>query len=205
LVWIAASAAILAAASCVPSLQPLFEDEDLIFEPGLLGSWTGEDGPDRWTFERGAGRLYRLTAAQSEFETGGGRDKPARIPGQAMAFVGRLGRLGGRLFLDLTPDESGPPPVRNELYNMHIVPAHTFWRVRIAGDELTLEPFSPDWLGGALKEGRLKIAHVRTGGRVILTASTAELQAFIRTYADDADAFPAPDAPLRRASRTAEK
>ncbi len=178
--------AVLLALSCVRSLQPLYEDEDLVFEPRLLGTWTDSDGEDEWTFARGEGNEYVLTCLTGEDEV-------------KAEFCGRLGKLGGAYFLDLFPEKGGAPMPKNDLLTMHLIPAHTFWRVRlIAEGGLHLDPFNADWLKDGIREGRLKIAHVETPDEVILTAGTSELQAFLARLATDNEAFTPSDEALRK-------
>jgi len=186
-VFAAAFAAVLmaAAASCIQSLQPLFEDDDLIFDSRFLGVWTDSQGQDSWSFERGREKEYRLVCRSAE------DDETAR-------FVGRLGRLGGALFLDIFPEDKGNPRPRNEMLVLHLLPVHTLWRVRFEGEGLCLESMDPDWLKEQIDAGRAKIAHVRSGDRLVLTADTAALQAFFAGQAANDKAFPRSDSPLRR-------
>jgi hypothetical protein len=178
------AAVLTAGASCVRSLQPLFGDEDLVFEPRLIGAWTDSDGQDNWTFEKSGEKEYLLTCRASEDQ-------------ETALFRGRLGKLGGAYFLDLTPDkESGGRP-HNDLLALHLVPAHTFWKVRFEGG-LHLDPFSQDWLKEGIEAGRIKIGHVQTPDEVILTADTRELQALLAGAAKDEEAFPPSREPLRK-------
>ncbi|MDD8026386.1 MAG: hypothetical protein PHI34_07720 [Acidobacteriota bacterium] len=170
--------------SCVHSLQPLYEDKDLVFEPRLLGTWTDGDGEDAWTFERGSGDTYFLTCRTSEDL-------------EAARFEGRLGKLGGAYFLDLFPDRNASNKMPNGLLAMHLVPAHMFWRVRFEGG-LHIDPFSQDWLKAGIAAGRIKIAHVETPDEILLTAGSKELQAFLAGLAADLEAFPPSDKPLRK-------
>jgi hypothetical protein len=176
--------AVLLAFSCVRSLQPLYEDEDLVFEPRLLGTWTDGDGKDDWTFARGVGNEYILTCLTGEDEV-------------KAKFRARLGKLGGAFFLDLFPEKGGAPMPKNDLLTMHLIPAHTFWRVRFDGG-LHLDPFNADWLKEGIREGRLKIPHVETPDEIILTASMPDLQAFLAGLASDNEAFPPSDEALRK-------
>jgi len=172
------------AASCVRSLQPLYEDGDLVFEPRLVGSWTDEDGEDSWTFERYDEKEYLLTCRTGE-------DREAAV------FRGRLGKLGGAYFLDLTPEKKTGGKPGNEFLALHLVPAHTFWRVRFE-DGLHLDPFSPDWLKEAIASGRVKTAHYAAPEEIILTAGPKDLQALLAGLAKDDEAFPPSDHPLRK-------
>ena len=172
------------ALSCIRSLQPLYEDKDLVFEPRLIGTWTDGEGEDAWTFERAEGKEYFLTCRTSEDET-------------AARFRGRLGKLGGAFFLDLYPDKGNAALPRNDFLAMHLVPAHTFWRVRFE-DGLHLDPFNADWLKEGIRAGRVKIAHVETSEEILLTAAPPELQAFLAGLASDLEAFPPSAEPLRK-------
>jgi len=176
---------IVMAAACIQSLQPLFEDDDLVFESRLLGAWTDAKGVDTWNFERSREKEYRLICRTAE------DDETAR-------FVGRLGQLGGALFLDLFPEDKGNPRPRNEMLALHLLPVHTLWRVRFEGEGLCLEPMNTDWLKEEVEAGRAKIAYVRSGDRLVLTADTASLQVFFAGLAANDEAFPRSDSPLRR-------
>jgi hypothetical protein len=172
------------ALSCVRSLQPLFEDDDLVFEARLIGTWTDSDGEDDWTFVQGDGKEYLLTCLTGEDEV-------------KAKFRGRLGKLGGAFFLDLFPEKGGAPFPKNDLLTMHLVPAHTFWRVRFEGG-LCLDPFNQDWLKEGTKAGKIKIGHVETEEEILLTADTRELQTFLAGLAADLEAFPHSNEPLRK-------
>jgi hypothetical protein len=177
--------------SCVASLLPLFEDRYLVWEPGLTGTWQGGDsGADTWTFEKAGDNEYLLVQTQAEFDLGQGAGQPSKkVPGEAARFRARLGRLSGNLFLDLYPAEGNPTP-HNDWLNAHLIPAHTLARVWLGKDSLKLVFLDEDWVSKAVESGRIKLAHVKTEGWLVLTAPTAELQAVILKYAGEADAFP---------------
>jgi hypothetical protein len=108
--------------------------------------------------------------------------------GGPRVFAAGLGRLGGALFLDITADplNSGPPHLRDLM-----MPVHWFWRVSLEGDRLSVTPLNEDWLGQMIDSGRVTIAHETQDGRILLTASTGELQRLVAQYAQDTAAFPA--------------
>ncbi|MBK6364443.1 MAG: hypothetical protein IPF52_13480 [Saprospiraceae bacterium] len=37
---------------CIPSLNPLYTDKDLVFTSQLLGTWTGAKSEESWTFDK---------------------------------------------------------------------------------------------------------------------------------------------------------
>lgn len=160
-------------AGCIPSLHPLYTEDDLVFEPGLVGTWAGTSEDGRWAFEQAAPKAYNVTFVQE--------GKPGR-------FEGHLLRIGEQLFLDLYPEQ--PEIDANDYYKMHLVPAHTFLRVSLAGDALSIRVMNYEWLGTLLEKDPKAVAHERIEeGMVVLTAAPKELQAFLRKHLEDKDAF----------------
>jgi hypothetical protein len=47
-------------AGCVPSLHPLFTEEDLVYDPALVGTWAEKEGEDIWTFRKSGENAYDL-------------------------------------------------------------------------------------------------------------------------------------------------
>jgi hypothetical protein len=187
------------ALSCVWSLQPLFEESDLIIEPGLVGTWKTADNEDTWTFEKiQNGKEYVLVYRQAEFGPDGPFSEGKLVPGDAARFQARLGRLGGRLFLDLIPVAEGNPGVRNELFNWHLIRAHTICRLWLEKDALRLDWLSENWLEEGFTSGKITIAHARAEDGWVVTAPTKELQQAVARYAEDNDAFPPSEDILRR-------
>ena len=165
---------VMLVAGCVPSLHPLYTDEDLVYDPALVGTWTEEESEDTWTFRKSGEKAYDL------IYTEGG--VPAR-------FDAHLVRVGEFLFLDTYP---GEPDIKNNFYLIHLIPAHTFLRIGIEGDVLRYAMLDLDWLKKMISEKKVDIGHEEIEGGILLTASTKELQAFFLKYAEDERAFPDP-------------
>jgi hypothetical protein len=161
--------------SCTPSLHPLYTEKELIFEPALLGRWVLEDdghNKTEWTFGKLEGSTYRLMTVDDD---------------GAARFEARLLKLGPHLFLDLYPEE---PEGKTGFYNLHMVRAHTFLRVKVEDHVLSVSMLDQEWLEKGVETGGLKIAHERVNGGLLLTAPTPELQQFVLKVADNPDAFP---------------
>lgn len=173
---------------CVPSLHPLYTEEDLVFEPGLAGTWIDPENDTAWTFAPGDGKTYAVTYVE------GG--KPGR-------FEGHLVRIGGKLLLDLHPED--PDIDANDFYRLHLVPAHTFLRVDLGPDTLALRPLHPEWIAALLEKDPKAVAHekIRGGDIVILTAQPRDLQAFLRKHLDAEGAFMEPAEYRRKAEKPA--
>jgi hypothetical protein len=148
----------------VRSLQPLYTEKDLIFEPQLLGMWVqaGDNSDDLLIFQKYEDKTYTLRN------------------GESPKLQGRLMKLGGELFLDVTPAEA------KDAFN---IPGHLFVRIRVSGDTLQTALLDADWAEHAADYGTLGLSHLRIGSEVVLTASPKELQAFVARYAGDSSIF----------------
>jgi hypothetical protein len=159
--------ALLVLTGCVPSLQPLYTDEDLIFDPALLGTWFGENSSDTWEFTKKDETEYKLVVTESDSSMSkGGKGE----------FVVHLVKVEGVMFLDLFPAEPNCP--QNDFYLGHLLPVHTFLRVFQIEPTLKLAWFSPGgggpegkgWLEIYLEEHPTSIRHEQAGDRILLTA-----------------------------------
>lgn len=160
----------------VLSVHPLYFDNDLVFESGLVGTW-GEkehekDLSELWIFKKSGDKSYRLIIRDEE-------------EGEGM-FEAHLLKLGDHMFLDLYPEE---PETGSEFYNMHVIPAHSFIRVSLEGHVLRLGFFDLDWLKKNIEEGKVSIKHERRDDTIVLTASTKELQEFVLKHIEEAFIF----------------
>ena len=178
-------AIVLLVAGCVRSLYPLFTEEDLIFNPKLVGTWVEKDGKNTWTFEKSGEKEYTLWHYEAEYEVISG----TKVPGDTAKFIAQLGKLGKNYFLDIHP---GKPEtkVKNGFYNFHLFPVHTISKVFISSDTLKLSMLDNDWLAKMIDRNAFKISHARLSNQIILTASTEELQRLVKRYADNSKAFP---------------
>ncbi len=167
-------------ASCfVTSMHPLYTEKDLTFAPELLGTWENEDV---WIFEKSGENVYELTIKEQESKKTG-------------VYETHLVKLGKYLFLDLYPEES---ELDESVSDIHLVPTHSFWKVKIEKNALRLAFMDIEWLDEMIDANKVNIAHVRLEERIVLTAPTEELQKFVLKYAEDSDAFPELDALHRK-------
>jgi hypothetical protein len=155
-------------AGCIPSLQPLYTEKDLIFDPSLVGAWS--DSKETWLYEKDGEKAYRLTYTDADGKKG--------------EFQAHLLKLGDWKFLDLYPDEAGlKSDNRNDFYNFHYVPVHTFFKISQISPVLQMSVLKGEWLEELLKADPKAIRHEEVKDRVVLTASTKELQAFVLQHA----------------------
>jgi hypothetical protein len=161
--------------ACVPSLHAIYTEKDLVFDTGLLGTWTDKEGKNRMVFVRSGEKAYDLYYTED---------------GDSRRFEARLAQVGEYRFLDLRPAEPG---MMNGFYQMHLIRAHTIARVWIEANVLRLAFLDHDWIKGMIDQGQVIIAHEHSDEGVLLTASTADLQKLVVKYAEDPKAFPSED------------
>jgi hypothetical protein len=177
-------AALLGGCGPVMSLHPLYTEKDIVFEERLLGRWVDDpNSPETtWEFNRieEPNNAYNLVFSDEEGKKG--------------SFVTHLVRLQNRLFLDVYPSE--PPwemedSDKSELpYNsFFLIPAHTFIKIDFKGSKLKMGLTNEEELKKLLNEEPNAVKHTFIEDKLILTASTKELQSFVLKYADDKRVF----------------
>ncbi len=154
---------LFALGGCIPSLHPLYTPADLIFDPALVGEWGEKDEPQGWTFSKTGDKEYKAVYLDSNGKRG--------------KFVAHLLKVEGRMFLDFFPAD--PELKENDFYKIHLVPAHTFMRVRQIGPALQLAMLKPDKLKTYLEANPTAVRHETAEGGLVFTAPTKELQAFV--------------------------
>lgn len=178
--------AMMAMTSClVSSLHPFYKEKDIYFDPVMTGSWLDGDSC-LWTIEANT-----ISPGFMEPEQ---RDQRYRItyyeePDRAGIFVGTLFQINGVPYVDFYPDPD-EDQCTTELTCWHHFPTHTLARVQYSQDSILLYWFGEDWLNELLEQNRIRIQHETVEispdySRHVLTASTDELQKFIRKYAND--------------------
>jgi hypothetical protein len=175
LVIVCAVAAVML--GCVPSLQPLYSDKDPILLAPLAGTWVAENGKEKFTFKADEQEVkYEVTCTDEEGGTG--------------KLEARLLRLGKHLFLDTTVSDL--PEVKCAYPKCHLLPVHLFTKITIEGDKLSYATLSFDWIKKCLDQKKLTLRHEAMKDMTFLTASTKELQEFVRAHADEKEAFQEP-------------
>ena len=165
----------------VRSLRPLVTEEDAVFEPALLGTWMAKDDDQRLTmkFKKSGEKSYDMVL---ETEKG------------AAHFDARLARLESFLFLDLSPRMEEGEGDSSYVYYSHLIPTHSFARINVEKNTLSLSSLRHDTIKNLISQGQLDIGHeVLDSDVILLTAGTPDLQRFLLQHAEDADVFSSAD------------
>ena len=174
-------------AGCVPSLHPIYTPDQVRFDEGLVGTWTGEDSDESWVFTSENQDAYGLVYTDSDGKEG--------------RFEVHRTEADGVGFLDLYPVE--PNLDAACLYRCLLVPVHTFMTVEREGDRLTLAVADLDWLDDYLEEHPDALAHEKLDDGFLLTAQPQALRAFFGGLVKEGKGFGAPMRLTRQAAAEA--
>lgn len=166
----------------VYSFYPLYTEKDLFPNELLTGSWIDED-ETKWEFKHpvhGKKELkvvdslrYVLTVSEDE---------------ASAEFIVHVVELGGHYFLDFYMEEYFSEDDM-ELTAMHIIPVHTFAKLEVSENSLTIRWFDPEWMEDLIKENKIRIHHEENDDFILLTAKPKELQKFVTKYVNSEEAF----------------
>ena len=111
-------------------------------------------------------------------------------------FIAHLFSLDGKQYIDFYP--AGVNFI-NDLTGYHMVCTHSLARVKFSANVIIIHWYNAKWMVDLFNRNKIKIPHERVpydidyknpdNEQVILTASTAELQKFVRKYGNDSQAF----------------
>ncbi len=162
--------------SCVQSLHPLYTEKDVIFDPALLGVWTDKESQETWEFTKGDGKQYKLIYTDENKKKG--------------EFIAHFLKIDGKTFLDLAPTDLNLP--QNDFYKGHLLPTHSFALITQTGATFEMSYLEPEWLKKVLAENPLAVRHEKVKEKILVTASSKELQKFLLANLNNEEAFSRP-------------
>jgi hypothetical protein len=146
-----ATAAFLSTGCIVVSLQPVYTDDAIAFEEGLIGQWESLEDRTSATIDRAEWRTYRIVYTDRS---------------TTLSFDGNLTRIGERLFLDLTQ-------VRGIDAGPYLVPVHGVYRIELEADTLCASALDYQWFTRAMARKRIASLMPAFDGRRNLTLASA--------------------------------
>lgn len=177
--WLALVCGVALTGCVAVSLHPLYTEKDLVWEPKLLGAWgdVGNTTGEQWTFTRPdeAEKAY-LATITSTTETN--------------SLTMHLVKLDTNLFFDASLSPEDAHKLEKTMGSALLVPGHLFAKVALTPSTLRIAWLDQDWLVGVVTNTPSPLKYeIVEKDRIVLTASTAELQAFIRKHANNPEAF----------------
>ncbi len=155
-------------AGCIPSLNPFYSEQDIVFDPRLLGEWhTKGDTNDvqTWKFEEAETNAYSLVITNKGSKQG--------------KLDAHLFKLDGQLFLDLIPSECKYDSDQADIIAASMFPGHLLLRVPQLEPTLQIAYCDYDWLSKYLEVHPDALPHHKEQNSVVLTPQTGALQAFV--------------------------
>ena len=168
----------------VSSLHPFYKSKDKVYDPVLEGNWIDGDSCI-WTIEPNevSPTFMATPVPDSTFRITYYEDEDSRA-----LLTGVLFRLNGVSYVDFSPAKD-EDHFSSDMTGFHHIPVHTLARVQYSSDSILLYWYGEDWLNELFEQNRIRISHETVDApdydRHLLTASTDELQKFIRKYASD--------------------
>ena len=151
---------------CIPSLNPLYTADDLVYLPELIGEWKGEHR--RIIVNRRLEKQYRILEIDKR--------------GNETELIGHLVKLGDDYFLDVSLEHQ--PSDHSPTASFHTVRVHTLHKLNLLDRQLELALPDGRWLERYLKEYATEMPSAETGNRTVLTGSTKQLQAFVTKHSN---------------------
>lgn len=170
------------------SLHPLYEEDDLIEEPQLLGLWQDTDEGDEFvSFQKLESKKYLFRYMEEQKKEDNDINNMDTV-----SFEAGLLRVGDHYFLDLYPYYEGGKDEGYYLFR-NFIPAHSFLKIEWNDQQrIVLYIFEPDRMKKLFEQNRIRIKHEIIDDYIVITASTQDLKRFFEKYADDKEAFDEP-------------
>lgn len=184
------------------SVHPLVSDEEAVELPGISGAW--ENDKERFTFiKNGEFEDVTLSGIQGQdlsvsmTDTGSDsvekgdhgylvlyEDLNDEIPDSSY-FLGKFVQLDQDYYLDLYPFDV----FDIGFWSSHILPVHTFSKIDLEGDSISINLFRDSWIEDQIRDNRVRIKHEKLEEGILITAPTKELQQFIKKYSKEPEAY----------------
>ncbi len=159
--------------SCVPSINPIYTEKDLITDQAFIGTFTDPESSEKWQFTWVDNNEFKLLHTSEEGRTG--------------AFTARFLKVGGRVFLDIVP--KGGQENSNDFFKGHFFKTHTFIQIHQKGRSISISYLDPEWLNKKLAKEPRALGHLKLDGQLLLTDTTENLQRFLAENVDTPGAF----------------
>ena len=143
---------------CISSLNPLFTEKELIFNPDLLGDWSDGETKLSFTREGEKGYLFNTSWDEEEYKT-------------------HLVKLDNNTYLDIYLLDT----LNNGLSDPTSFSGHYFYKIEIKKVEIILSLIDDALVDSLINDSGGQMPYKESkDGWLLLTASTEKLQKFFR-------------------------
>lgn len=178
---------------CLSTLQPLFTEKDLVFDPRLAGSWKTVKDHTILRYERGSAASFRDLPAAMQLLA----DKAYVLTvtdnstTEEFRYYAFLVKLGNEYYLDYYPAENRWQQGYDAVYKQQLIKMHSIYRLRFTtNNSVEISQFDEKYLRDLIDKNKIRIKHEKYfDGSYIITASTGELQQYVLKYGDVQDAY----------------
>ena len=165
--------------SCdIYSVHPLYTPKDLVHENSISGSWKELKKNDSYA-------EIKVISQEPAYEIKYWGDD------DTLWYETHFIKLGTGLFLDLFPLDKHPFDESDLLLN-NFVPMHSFLKLEMNKDTLTVYSFDGKRMIDLFKQNRIRLKHELLDDIVLITANTEDIQKFIQKYSSNKEAFTDP-------------
>jgi len=164
-------------AGCVPSVNPIYTDKDVVYMPELLGKWAPENSKESWEVTDGGEKSYNAVYTDDK--------------GGQYTFSIHLTQIGDALFADLYPEDwkfEGSDNV-DDLILLHLIPAHNFVRLETGENKIRAWAMDCSWVSDYVKRHRFAPRYEEREDNIVFTASTRKLRRFLGRQIHVKEAF----------------
>lgn len=181
--------------SCLTTLYPVFHEKDVEYNESLLGYWKCLDKSKNISYMefRKIPEDYKKELPLNIRKISDKGYLVSRInnsEGVISLYFVFLAKIGNCYYLDYYPAEMQSQKDVNKNYKAHFIKVHSNYRCDIKGsDYFEMKLFDKSFLDRLISKNQINIRHEVINGKNIFTASTDDLQKFIKQYGDNPEAF----------------
>ncbi|HET6248013.1 MAG TPA: hypothetical protein VFE47_09980 [Tepidisphaeraceae bacterium] len=164
------------AGGCVTTTQPILLDNQVVADNTFIGKWATDDARNKVAITAGADeKTYALVYTDDKEKKG--------------SFTARFGKIDTLLVMKLSPAD--PAPDASDVYKAQLLPLYSFYILdKKTPDQISLRVMKSEWLKKYNSDHPGELA-MMTGSpdRMIVTAATADFQAFLKKHVGDEGVF----------------
>jgi hypothetical protein len=180
--------------SCLKTLHPIFTEQDIVYEPTLIGKWNTENQGNKGfavITNLGTDNSIALPEKISTIKQKGYLVSYQNEDGSTEEYIAFLARIGKHLYFDYYPADKKNDKRIDEFFRVHFVKMHTSYLVNISKDgSFELSQLDESYVTKLIDEKKIRISHeTDADDNTIITASTKELQQYLLKYGDEPSAY----------------